>query len=158
MLEFLHYDRSIVLAALGDHAAANASYRRYLRCGAWNHAAPEGGGSDVTKRPLEPYFLKRADRFIEEHLCDAFGVDDLARHCGVSRRTLQAAFAKFRGFGAVAHVRNVRLDHAHVALADRLATVKEVALKFGFRSPTTFALEYRKRFGVPPSRRKSFPS
>jgi AraC-like DNA-binding protein len=32
-------------------------------------------------------------------------------------------------------VKNVRLDHAHVALADHSATVKAVALKFGFRSP-----------------------
>jgi AraC-like DNA-binding protein len=31
------------------------------------------------------------------------------------------------------------------------ASVAEVAASFGFRSITTFALEYRKRFGVPPS-------
>ena len=51
-------------------------------------------------------------------------------------------------------VRNVRLDHAHAELAhaDAKAGVAEVAGRYGFRSPTTFALEYRKRFGVAPSK------
>lgn len=31
LLEFLEYDRSIVLEALGDTIGAQASYRRYLR-------------------------------------------------------------------------------------------------------------------------------
>ena len=31
LLEFLEYDRSIVLDALGDTAGARASYRRYLQ-------------------------------------------------------------------------------------------------------------------------------
>jgi hypothetical protein len=34
------------------------------------------------------------------------------------------------------------------------ASVAKVAARFGFRSSTTFALEYRKRFGLSPSRTK----
>jgi AraC-like DNA-binding protein len=154
MLEFLHYDRSIVLAALGDIAGARASYRRYLRSGAWTRPAPPSPSSSaVAKRPLEPFFLKRADRFIAAHVAEAIAVEALAHYCGVSWRTLQNAFSKFRGITPVAHIRNVRLDHAHEALAEGELTVKEVAARYAFRSPTTFALEYRKRFGMPPSRR-----
>ena len=155
MLEFLHYDRSIVLGALGELAAARASYRRYLRSGAWARAAPPAQGTSPTavKRPLEPFFLKRADRFILDHIGTPFAVEELARYCGVSWRTLQAAFAKFRGVTAVAHIRNLRLDGAHEALARGEGTVKEIAARFAFRSVTTFANEYRRRFGMPPSRR-----
>jgi AraC-like DNA-binding protein/ATP/maltotriose-dependent transcriptional regulator MalT len=154
LLEFLEYDRSIVLAALGDTTAARASYRRYLQLvGAYNrnttgmrstaHAAPP-------KRPLEPFFLKRADRFILEHIDKAFTVSHLAQHCGVSWRTLEKAFNAFRGLAPVAHVRNIRLDRAHLALIQDRGTVAEIAARHGFRSSTTFALEYRKRFGTPP--------
>lgn len=157
LLEFLEYDRSIVLDALGEAAGARASYKRYLQLvGSFNKgvgSAPGEGHANV-KRPLEPYFLKRADRFIIDHVGETFTVFELARHCGVSWRTLEKAFADFRGLTPVAHVRNTRLDHAHRALGESRAPVAAVAARFGFRSTTTFALEYRKRFGKSPSQAK----
>ena len=157
MLEFLHYDRSVVLYALGDAAAARVSYRRYLRLiGESNRSAQTAPGvaGGLRKRPLEPFLLKRADRFIVEHIAEPLALERVAEHCGVSWRTLQKAFVEFRGLTPVAHVRNVRLDHAHRALDQGAASVGDVAARFGFRSPTTFALEYRKRFGMAPSRTK----
>ncbi len=158
LLEFLQYDRSIVLDALGDTAGARASYRRYLQLvGTWNRTAPgppEAKHPTATKRPLEPFFLKRADRFILEHLGETFTVAELAGHCGVSWRTLEKAFDEFRGLTPVAHIRNVRLDRAYEALFREHAPVAEVAARHGFRSSTTFALEYRKRFGATPRQTK----
>ena len=157
LLEFLEYDRSIVLDALGDTAGARASYRRYLQLvGAFNRnaASVPGQAHATAKRPLEPFFLKRADRFVLDHLGETFTVAQLATHCGVSWRTLEKAFTDFRGLTPVAHVRNMRLDHAHRALGDTDAPVAEIAARYGFRSSTTFALEYRKRFGRPPSQMK----
>jgi len=153
LLEFLHYDRSVVLDALGDHAGARVSYRRYLRVADGKAAdgavaVPAAG----RKRPLEPSFLKRADRYVAERLAQPLSIDELARHCGVSTRTLQKAFADFRGLTPVAHARNLRLDEAHRALANGEGSVKEVSVRLGFGSSTTFATEYRRRFGVPPRR------
>ena len=159
LLEFLEYDRSIVLAALGDTSGAQASYRRYLRLvGPWNRNAQVSPGGEmpaaVRKRPLEPFFLKSADRFILEHIGEALPVGRLANHCGVGLRTLEKTFTDLRGLTPVAHMRNLRLDHARRALDESDATVAEVAARFGFGSSTTFALEYRKRFGMAPSRTK----
>jgi len=158
LLEFLEYDRSIVLDALGDTSGARASHRRYLQLvSAWNRSvpvAPEGARPIAVKRPLEPFFLKRADRYILEHLGESITVIRLAEHCEVSSRTLQKAFAESRGITAVAHVRNLRLDRARDNLQTSDASVAAVAARCGFRSSTTFAIEYRKRFGVAPSRAK----
>ena len=159
LLEFLEYDRSIVLAALGDMTAAQASYRRYLRLvGPWNRGAQTSAAADmatsVRKRPLEPFFVKSADRFILEHIGETLPVSRLAEHCGVSQRTLEKAFTDLRGLTPVAYVRNLRLDHARRALDESEASVADVAARFGFRSSTTFALEFRKRFGISPSRAK----
>jgi AraC-like DNA-binding protein len=157
LLEFLHYDRSVVLDALGDAAGARASYRRYLRLvqsGNRSAAALPGGVPAPKRRPLEPYFLKRADRFVEAHEGSPLSVADIAAHLNLSARTLEKAFSEFRGITAVAHLRNRRLDDARVALEEGTAGVAEVATRFGFGSTTTFALEFRKRFGVPPSRVK----
>ena len=153
LLEFLHYDRSVALDALGDASGSRASYRRYLRL---NGGEPGRAAvaAPSAKPPLEPYFLKRADRYILEHLAAPAPLEDMARHCGVSWRTLEKAFAAFRGITPVAHVRNVRLDHARRALEAGEGSVREVAARFGFRSSTTFASEYRKRFGITPSEMK----
>jgi len=151
LLEFLEYDRSIVLGALGDRAGAQASYRRYLRLHSGTPKPASGAPPAATRKPpLEPYFLKRADAYIAERMHEALPTRELAGHCGVSLRTLEKAFGDFRGLTPVAYIRNVRLDHARRALADGKGNVTDVAARFGFRSSTTFAIEYRKRFGIAP--------
>jgi AraC-like DNA-binding protein/tetratricopeptide (TPR) repeat protein len=160
LLEFLEYDRSIVLGALGDTTGAQASYRRYLRLvGGSSGAATVATASDTPaaarKRPLEPFFLKSADQFIVEHIGEAMPMRRLTEHCGVSQRTLEKAFIDLRGLTPVAHMRNLRLDSARRALGEGNSTVAEVAARFGFGSTTTFALEYRKRFGMAPSHTKT---
>jgi len=105
--------------------------------GAWNRNAPVSSSGDVPaarKRPLEPFFLKSADRFILEHLDEAVPVGRLAEHCGVSQRTLKKAFTDLRGLTPVAHMRNLRLDHARRALDGHGAGVAEIAARFGFRA------------------------
>ena len=139
-----------------EYEFARHSYRRYLEVIAeWNRNA-QGAPGDVSaaapKRPLEPCFLKVADRFVEAHIGEEITVAQLARHCGISERTLEKAFVDFRRITPVASIRNIRLDHARRALDCENARVGEVSLRFGFRSPTTFALEFRKRFGMAPSR------
>ncbi len=157
LLEFLHYDRSIVLDALGDHTGARASYRRYVALVTASRV--EAGSAErlqvppvPAKRPLEPFFLKRADRIIAERLAQKVSIRQLAAECGVSWRTLQNAFLEFRGLTPVAHIRNLRLDRARAVLGANGASIAEAAASCGFRSATTFALEYRRRFGVAPSR------
>jgi transcriptional regulator GlxA family with amidase domain len=50
--------------------------------------------------------------------------------------------------------RNMRFDSAQRALDGGCEAVSAVAARFGFRSVTTFAVEYRNRFGRPPSYRR----
>lgn len=156
LLEFLYYDRSLVLDALGEAARARADYNRYVRRvnASRRPAAAPGAGDAAAKRPIEPHFLKRADAFLAAHLREPFTMKDLARHCGVSWRTLDKAFAEYRGVTPVAHVRNQRLDAARRELETGGRSVREAAARSGFGSVTTFSLEFRKRFGVPPGRRR----
>ncbi|HYC36247.1 MAG TPA: helix-turn-helix transcriptional regulator [Usitatibacter sp.] len=152
LLEFLHYDRSVVLGALGDATGARASYRRYLRLvEAGNRSAAHTSGlPGASRRPLEPYFLKRVEEVIVRH-DGRLPVALLAPECGVSLRTLESAFVSFRGLTPVAYLRNRKLDGARRMLESG-ATVQEAASRSGFGSVTTFANEYRRRFGVAPSR------
>jgi AraC-like DNA-binding protein len=157
MLEYLEYDRSIVQDALGDAQGARGSYRRYLQLvGAYNRNARSDdpcGRRGAPKAPLEPWFLKRADRYVAANLAQRLSLTALAAHCGVSCRTIEKAFSDFRGTTPMAHIRNARLDQAHQVLSGPTSSsIEAVARACGFASSTTFSIEFRKRFGTTPSR------
>lgn len=157
IVEFLHYDRSLVQSALGNAAEALKSYQRYRQfAAAWQSGAGQVASetsaleSARQQRLLEPFYVKRADRFLRENLSLRVSIDELAAHCGVSPRTLQQGFKRFRGVSPVAHARNLRLEESHAALRQGEGSVAEVAARLGFGSLTTFSLEYRRRFGQSP--------
>jgi AraC-like DNA-binding protein len=146
LLEFLEYDRSIVST---HWETSSRRVRAIVVISSW--LSPSGTRRRATAKVFSPggrsTLLKRADWFILDHL----GNFTVAIHCGVSWRTMEKAFVNFRGMTPVAHVRNTRLDHARQVLGENGATVADVAARCGFRSSTTFALEYPNRFGPPPS-------
>lgn len=160
IVEFLHYDRSLVQAALGNAAEALKSYQRYKQfAAAWSVGPGAGSGSsaaaDALKpsrpgRVLEPFYVKRADRLLRESEGAKLSTDELAARCGVSTRTLQLGFRQFRGVSPVAHARNLRLERSHHALKAGDGSVSEIAARHGFGSLTTFSIEYRRRFGETP--------
>lgn len=160
IVEFLHYDRSLVQAALGNHAEALKSYQRYKQfAAAWSVGPGAGPGTsaaaDALKpsrpgRVLEPFYVKRADRLLRDAAGARLTTEELAARCGVSTRTLQLGFRQFRGVSPVAHARNLRLERSHIALKTGDGSVSEIAARHGFGSLTTFSIEYRRRFGETP--------
>jgi AraC-like DNA-binding protein len=50
------------------------------------------------------------------------------------------------------YVREARLDHARRLLLEAGNRVSDVALEVGFESPAHFTREFKRRFGVAPSR------
>jgi len=154
-VEYAHYDRSLVLAALGRHDDAQTSYRAYLRfVAAWNRQAARqvlpNAPVPATKPAIEPYFLKKADSYIRAHLKSPITLDDIAAECNTSARNLQVYFRKFRGVSPMAHVRNLRLDLVAEAIKSTDTPIAELAESHGFRSSTTFSAEYKRRFGFSP--------
>ena len=98
--------------------------------------------------------LKRAEACMEERLDEVLTVSAVARACGVSIRTLQAAFGKAHGCGPMAWLRARRLQAVHDSLwADARArpAIADTALRFGFTHLGEFSRAYRTRFGETPS-------
>lgn len=94
-----------------------------------------------------------AERFIERQEDSAISIVDLARHCGVSRRTLYQAFEQVHGFGPVTWDRRRRLLKAREALttAETPLSVTEAATRCGFNHLSRFAAAYKALFGESPS-------
>ncbi len=113
---------------------------------------------EAERRPLReryrivPAYMRRAERFIREHHCDPLDIATIAQGSGVSARTLQYGFRKYRGASPMAFLRDVRLSAARRALADgRGRSIRELAETIGYASQSQLARDYRVAFGESPT-------
>jgi AraC-like DNA-binding protein len=100
-----------------------------------------------------PYYVKRAEAYIEAHFMEPLSLAEIAAQAGVSARSLQNGFQNFRHMTPMAFLRRVRLEHAHRALlrADPThATVTDIAIGSGFSHMGEFASHYKRTYGVSP--------
>jgi len=107
---------------------------------------------DIEPCGMAPAHVKRAQRFIHEHLRSAITIGDIARAAGVTPRTLQLGFRAACGMTPLQYLRCERLYGAHYDLmrAEPGTTVAHVAYDWGFTHLGRFSRDYRQAFGVPP--------
>lgn len=98
--------------------------------------------------------VARARDFMVANLADQFSLTAVARHCGVSLRSLQHGFRRELDMSPGEWLRNQRLDLAHAQLViavESETTVTAVASACGFVHLGDFAARFKDRFGSSPS-------
>jgi transcriptional regulator GlxA family with amidase domain len=105
-----------------------------------------------------PRHVRAAIDFIHANLHQALTVIDIAEAAGVSVRSLQAGFQRFRDTTPVAYLRDIRLEavHTELSLLENRLPVSEVALKWGFTQMGRFAAQHRAVYGCHPSETARF--
>jgi AraC-like DNA-binding protein len=109
---------------------------------------------EAAARPVAPFFVRRVERFIEEHARDPIGLADLSGVAGVSARALQLGFRQFRNTTPMAYLRAIRLELARTELARagrKGESVAAVAMLLGLGNLGRFARAYHAHFGELPS-------
>jgi transcriptional regulator GlxA family with amidase domain len=113
--------------------------------------------SDALIRPQSaaaPFYVKRAEAFIEANFSEPISLADIAAHAAISARSLQNGFRVFRDMTPMQFVRTMRLKNAHTNLltADpTTTTTTDIAMRAGFSHMGEFAALYKKAYGVSPS-------
>ena len=99
-----------------------------------------------------PRGMRRAARYIDDHLDGPLTIGMVAAAAGLADRTLHKHFQE-RGLSPMRYVRERRFTRVREALldADREASVTAIATGCGFSHLGRFAVEYRKRYGETPS-------
>ena len=110
----------------------------------------------VTPRQIEGYrrIVDRFEEIARAHVDRSVAISELCRMCGVEQRALLRAFRAVRGTNPSGFLRAPRLARARQVLLSADAeteSVTQVAMRFGFREPGRFAVEYRAKFGESPS-------
>jgi AraC-like DNA-binding protein len=97
--------------------------------------------------------VRQIEDWIDGHIFEAIAVEEMAKAAGVSVRSLQIAFRRFRGCTPMQFVLRRRLEAAHKALctAKPGMRVTQIASECGFFNFGRFAARYRTMFGELPS-------
>ncbi|WP_018503597.1 helix-turn-helix domain-containing protein [Parafrankia discariae] len=102
-----------------------------------------------------PTTLSRAVVFIDANADLDISAVDIARAAHVTVRALQLAFRRHLDTTPMAHLRAVRLDHAHKQLRAASpgdgTTITDVAARWGYANPSRFTARYRQVYGHTPS-------
>jgi AraC-like DNA-binding protein len=113
---------------------------------------------DEFVRPAEPAtrrVVHDAMDYIDAHLGEPITMEAIARNVHMSVRSIQQGFREELGLSPMTYVRERRLERVHHELSDALpgdgVTVTAVANRWGFHHLSSFAVEYRKRWGMTPS-------
>lgn len=102
---------------------------------------------------VAPRHIRRAEEYMEAHAGEPVSFDELAAIAGVSLRTLQAGFRRFRNLTLSEAMQSARLKAWHDLLRcpSQTGGVVALAAQAGITHPGRMAAHYRARFGENPS-------
>lgn len=95
--------------------------------------------------------FNNAVRYIEEHLTDEIDYVELAKTAYCSSYHFQRIFSYMAGIPLAEYIRRRRMSLAAAELAAGSSQVLDVALRYGYSSPTSFNRAFQNIHGVAPS-------
>ncbi len=98
--------------------------------------------------------LNDAMTYVEENLTGEITLEGAARRAACSAYHFQRMFGYIAGVTFSEYVRRRRMSVAAIELAEGNPRVLDVALKYGYDSPTAFNRAFQSVHGLPPSRAK----
>jgi AraC-like DNA-binding protein len=96
--------------------------------------------------------LARAIRWIRSHYEQTLRVEDLAALATMSVSSFHRHFRAVTSMTPIQFQKEIRLHEARTRLLAQPGDVAGVGFSVGYDSPSQFSREYRRMFGVPPSR------
>lgn len=94
--------------------------------------------------------INNAIAYMENHLTDDITLGDIAESVYISAFHFQRAFSMMTGITPTEYLRNRRLSQAGAELANGDKRIIDVALKYGYDSPESFAKAFSRFHGFSP--------
>ena len=95
--------------------------------------------------------IRTAIGYMEGHLGEAVGLEDVAREVHLSPFFLQRGFSLMTGYGIGEYLRNRRLYEAALDLQRGPEKVIDIAFKYGYETPESFAKAFARFHGATPT-------
>ncbi len=101
--------------------------------------------------------LNESIKYIENNLLNDITADDVAKHINISTFYFQKIFNALTGISAFEYIRNRRLYLAGADLSSSGEKIIEIAEKYCYDNPDSFAKAFRRFHGITPSQAKITP-
>lgn len=98
--------------------------------------------------------ISKVVQWIRENYREPFQVSTLADLAGMSISALHRNFQAVTRMSPIQFQKHIRLHEARLLLAVHPRDIAHIGYRVGYESPSQFSREYRRHFGVPPSRDK----
>jgi AraC family transcriptional regulator len=98
--------------------------------------------------------VNRAIAYMEEHLTEPITLDEIAGSVYLSVFHFHRAFSLLTGMSPAEYLRKRRLSQAGAELASGKEKVIDVALKYGYETPESFAKAFTRFHGITPMQAK----
>lgn len=95
--------------------------------------------------------LNRAMNYIEEHITEKIDYEELARESGCSAYHFQKMFYYMTDLSLTEYIRRRKMSLAAEELREGREKVIDIAMKYGYSSPTAFNRAFQSVHGAPPS-------
>lgn len=89
---------------------------------------------------------------VQSHYDQKLAINDLADMAGMSVSAFHRAFKQVVTDPPLQYIKKIRLNKAKTMMSQDGMPANIAALKVGYESPTQFSREFKRYFGVPPSK------
>ena len=96
--------------------------------------------------------IKRVVRYLQENYNKQHNINSIARYAGMSKSTLQHVFKRFVDQSPIQYLKKIRLHQARLMIVGKGYNASDAAHEVGYNSTSQFSREFKRLFGLPPSR------
>lgn len=128
---------------LTDHVTQAFLSHLVQSYGNGQHEKPRGGG-------LAHWQERRAKEFMAAHLARGISLEEVARHCGLSRAHFSRGFKQNTGVMAHTWLHQLRINKAKHMLVQPDYSLPTIALECGFADQSHLTRAFKKATGAPP--------
>jgi len=114
----------------------------------------ENGGilQALTHRNRRFFQIAKVLRKIHESYSDGFDIERLAKELDMSSSTFHSSFKAVTDISPLQYIKNIRLHKARTLMIQDGLNATIAATQVGYESPSQFNREYKRLFGVTPSK------
>lgn len=96
--------------------------------------------------------ITQATDWIKTHLSEAVVIEELASRCGMSVSGFHQHFKEITQLSPLQYQKSLRLMEAKRLIQPGEQQIAQIAMQVGYESPSQFSREYKRLFGVSPSK------
>ncbi len=96
--------------------------------------------------------ISRIVRFLQENYHQSLDISSIAKFAGMGNSTLHHAFERIVGQPPIQYLKKIRLHQARLMMVSNGLNASEAAYKVGYNNASQFSREFKRQFGLPPSR------